>query len=205
MNVFTITAGAWFESRGKCESAIHQVCEKNPEGGAIVRIDGHGIATVVDENARPSLKVIDARDLLRRASAAYEADVETIQAMFDQAEGQIVLINAAAFTGETVEKVLFQLRSIAYSSKAWPAAVGVIGRDELMEWLLEMVAKTFLVLPRRRSVAEASSYAYRLHRAAALGRYFLLSNAATGKAFKLRDRVDKWKKRIFKLDESELV
>jgi hypothetical protein len=118
---------------------------------------------------------------------------------------EVLVLDGGAFPFPAVSRALKQMRTAMFTLTEWPAAILLIVGDQAIETATTELASCFYVLPTHRSVAEASLYAYRVHRAAAYARLFRLSQAATGRAFQFSLRVERFRRTIFKRDASDSV
>lgn len=208
INLFVVSSSAWHQARPQSLGAIQHIDQSQARRGAVVKIDLAAAKGVEAACSEDHFVVVPINDLIRKMSTEYEADAEAIKETVIRlagAERVSGVIDASAFHNGVTRKVLNELREHAYSMDRWPSSITVVSRDDVVEDSIDDLAATFFLMPSRRSLAEASTYALRVHRAATYARFFMWSQSATGRAFKLRDKIDRLAKTLFKRDEADMV
>lgn len=208
INVYVVTASAWQQSEAGVRIAIGTLDATAPRAGSVVKLDLAAVHRLPSVEGGAAAATIPLSTLVRHGSSEYEADAEAIKTMLvglSAGDGRPGVVDASAFDTSVTRKVLACIRVHAYSMDAWPASLTVVCPDDAVEEVVDLLAGSFLVVPSRRSIAEASTYAMRVHRAATYARVFMWSQSATGRAFKLRDRIDRLTKALFKRDAADMV
>lgn len=204
INLYAVTSSTWARQPEGVTQAITELNAKNPVSGRIVRVDLPQAASVsCGPNA---IKVHKIATLVRKTAAQYEPDTEEVMALvsaISRAKESDALIDASAFSADVINKVLAEIREQAFTMDQWPSSLAIVCRDDDIESLIDSLATTFFVMPSRRSIGEASTYAMRVHKAAKYARFFMWSQAATGRAFRLRDKIAKVASALLKRDDTE--
>lgn len=206
INLYATTSSSWARAPKAVMQSIIEINAKHPGSGRVVRIDQATSATPPATSGEIAVHTF--ASLVRKTASQYEPDTEAVMALIrgvTHGPNTDAVIDASAFGADVVTKILAEVREQVFTMDQWPTSLTIVCRDEDIERLIDTLAATFFVMPSRRSIGEASTYAMRVHKAAKYARFFMWSQAATGRAFRLRDKVAKLANAILKRDDTERV
>jgi hypothetical protein len=205
LSLFTCTSRAW-RTPEVVLGAVGQALAGRVADGPVVKLDDASLVGIKKVGAAPAHRLVDLKDLLRENTEAYEPDAHAVHRLMSGLSGEMVLVlDGGAFPYDPVSKMLEELRTAMFTMPDWPSALVLVVREQSIDIATTELHSAFYLVPTRRSIAEASLYAYRLHRAAAYARLFMWSQTATGRAFSFSNRIQRLKKALFKRDEADFV
>jgi hypothetical protein len=199
LSLFTCTGRSWRERPEIVLGALRQTLAIRGEEGPIVKLDDASLAAIRDGGGAAPHRLVDLKDLLREVTNDYEPDARAIdQLMGSLSSDSVLVLDAAAFPYPAVSKALAQFRATMFTRADWPAAILLMVGEQSLDVATSELAATFYVLPVRRSMAEASIYAYQLHRIATWARML-------GRAFKMTKSIERFKRKRLKQDEVDFT
>jgi hypothetical protein len=206
LSLFTCPSRSWRQRRDVVLGTVHHTVATRGGEGPIVKLDDASLAHVQATLDGSAHQVVDLGELLREVTDAYEPDTRAIDRLIAGfGDRSVLVLDASAFPYQSVTKVLGQFRIAMFNVAVWPAAIVLVVGEQALDAAINDLASTFYVRPTRRSESEASVYAYRVYRAAGYARLFMWSRAATGRAFTFQQRVERFKRKVFKKDESDFI
>lgn len=204
INLYAVTSSTWGRSPEGVAQTIAEINANHPVSGRIVRLELSPAAAAL--RGTSTIKVQKLATLVRKTATQYEPDTEEVMELVREisTENQSgALLDASAFNADVINKVLAEIREQAFTMDRWPTSLAIVCRDDDIESLIDSLANAFFVMPSRRSIGEASTYAMRVHKAATYARFFMWSQAATGRAFRLRDKIERIANALLKRDDTE--
>lgn len=207
MNVFAIASQAWAVDADAVRFTIGMICDSR--SNAMVKLDAPGIARVASHvtpsGERPTM-VVPLEAWLHAGGSHYRPHESVISRELSQLDSRTILVvDVSQFNNDTVMSVLGHMRRAMFASNNWPAAIAFVTREEFLDESISLVAETFYIIPKRKSLREASNFSYRLHKAATYARWMSWTPAAARRAFAFRSRFESRLRRWLKQDESQLI
>jgi hypothetical protein len=200
--IILVSAQAWRLERSKVEAIVG--APQDDDGPRFLLLDFAAVARVTPSSpgAPAPFRVIDMACWLRQSAQRYRPDEAAVSADLGQvSNAEILVIDGAAFDFEAMREVLNHMRTVLFAAPAWPRAIVFILRDELLGVAMEVIPAAFYLMPRHRSLREATAFAMNLQRAARLAMWLNLSHQSTGRFFSARTRFANFIRRLHVRDE----
>lgn len=195
LSLFTCTSRSWRERPDIVLSAVGKTIATRGDEGPIVKLDDVSLASIKDSCNAVAHRYVDLNDLLREITDDYEPDAHAIDRLIGSLSSESLLVlDGAAFPYSAVSKTLAQFRTTMFTRADWPTAILLMVGEQALDRATNELAATFYVLPVRRSMAEASLFAYQMHRIAFQARML-------GRAFNLNKSVERFKRKKIKQHE----
>ena len=190
LSLFTCTSRSWRERPRSVLAAVEQTVATRGDEGPIVKLDDVSLASLAAHKEGGGVvahRYVDLKDLLRDITDNYEPDARAIDELIGSLTvDNLLVLDGAAFPSSAVSKILAQFRATMFTRAEWPAAILLMVGEQALDSATSELAETFYALPMRRTVTEASRYAYRLHRGAFFARLI-------GRVFNVGERIERFK------------